>query len=184
MAPAPPRILVVDPAPPSRDFLLRELRAAGYHVTGLTPLEASPSLAECDEALIAPFVPFEECLAAVRDLDEQRPLQGVVAYHQAAVTTGNRLAHALGVEPAWGGSERDLGDKSELYELWAEAGVPHPPTTIVTGPEDPRIASARYPVVIKPSSMQGGIGTRRCETTEQAVSKPTVRLHVRDLALG
>ena len=46
MAPAPPRILVADPAPPSRDFLLRELRAAGYYVTGLTPLEASPSLAE------------------------------------------------------------------------------------------------------------------------------------------
>jgi hypothetical protein len=162
------RILVVDPAPPSRDFILDAIRRRGYWVTGLSPLAESPSLERCDDRLVAPLVPFEECAAAVDAAQGREPFCGVVAYHQAAVAVANRLAARLSLPGIWDDPDLDAGDKAIVYRLWEEAGVPFPPARVARARDDPVLDELRYPVVVKPSGMQGGIGARRCFTRAEA----------------
>lgn len=147
------RLLLVDPAPSSRDWIVTSLRGLGHFVTGLTPVGGGSGLAACDEQIVRSFLDpeLEAHLSKLNDFD------GVVVYHQAATTIANRIAHSLDLPPLWADPTLDLRDKAVTHEIWRREGLAVPERVVRNASEDV------FPVVAKPRALQGQIGVRRCD---------------------
>jgi biotin carboxylase len=161
-------ILVVDPRPASRDYIIRRWAATGHQVSAVG---AAPSAAV--RALVGRHEPAHladrgSTIHAAGRIDAHHSVDGVVAYGQAATRAANWVAHALSLPAPWDDPDLDLRDKAQVARRWRAAGVPQPQTLEVHRPDDDRLARLSPPVVVKPSSMMGGLGVRRCDSTAQA----------------
>ena len=128
-----------------------------------------PNLAPMlDDVVVADFTDAAQCVEKASSLAGERRIDGVVCYGQVGVHRANQIAHSLGLTPLWDDPEVDLANKRHMYELWSSQGVAHPRAERVTGPYDPRLEEFAYPVVVKPTSMMGGYGVRKCASPREA----------------
>lgn len=151
------RLLIIDPAPPARDYLLDRLRSRGHHLTGVTPVVGSSGLELCHEQIVESFYPLESLIQKLRNLPD---FEGVICYHQAAIHVANQIAHALGLTPSWENPKNDLASKHVIDGLWEQAHLFRPKRYAEDKIE-------RYPVIVKPAGLQGQIGVRRCRTADE-----------------
>lgn len=161
-------LLLVEPVPASRDYLIEHWARAGHRISsvGRDPSVAVHALVSRHESVRLGDRPAT--LRAAREIDAARPVDAVVTYSQAGVCAANWVTHALGLPPIWDDPDLDLRDKAAVAARWVAAGAPHPRTWEVTGPDDPVWSAVDFPVVVKPSSMMGGWGVRRCDTPDEA----------------
>lgn len=160
-------ILVIDPRPPSRDYIIRHWSDSGHHVSavGAPPDPRITShVARHEEAQLADR---SATVDAARRIARWKPVDGVVAYSQAAACAANWVAHDLSLPPLWEDPDLDLRDKAAVAARWLAAGVAHPQTLEVRGAGDESLATVAAPAVVKPASMMGGLGVRRCETPDE-----------------
>jgi ATP-grasp domain len=169
-------ILVIDPRPSSRDYIIRHWSDSGHRVSsaGAPPSpQIASHLGRHEDALLADR---SATVDAARRIARWKPVDGVVAYSQAATCAANWVAHDLSLPPVWKDPELDLRDKAAVARLWRAADVAHPKTLEVQGPDDGDLATVPAPAIVKPASMMGGLGVRRCETADE------IRWWVRHLA--
>jgi hypothetical protein len=148
--------------------LLQGIGAAGHRVTALTPHPDSLPAGLAAVSVEADFSDAEQCIEKAMRIARERHLDGVICYQQAATNTTNLIAHALGLAPIWDDPSIDLTNKRDLYDLWLAHKVAHPKALTVTGPDDPRLSGLTFPVVVKPASMMGGLGVRKCDSPLEA----------------
>src|SRR5690242_8425030 len=152
------RLVIVDPAPPVRDWILDELVAAGHHLTGVTPVIGGSGLAKCHTQIICDFHPVD---ALVERLRREPRFDGVICFHQAAIRFGNQVAHGLGLPPLWADRALDLSNKRVLQALWEQHALVVPARVDL----DHDFVDS---VVVKPAGLQGQIGVKVCRGAQEA----------------
>jgi biotin carboxylase len=106
-------------------------------------------------------------LAACRALDA--PIAGVTSSSEYFIATAADLAKAVGRPHPDGAAIRSCRDKHAQRARLRAAGVPGPRFEAATTPDEAVTAAGRigYPVVVKPVSGSGSIGTRRCASESE-----------------
>lgn len=156
-------ILIVDPQPASRDYIIKRWHEQGHRISTLGRAPSDDVRRMVSEHQDSRLADRSHVLAAAHHLNRSARIDAVVAYGQAAMTQANWVAHALSLPHLWDDPDLDLRDKATVARLWADANVPQPHTIEVTEPNDPRLDAITGPVVVKPSGMMGALGVRRCE---------------------
>ena len=114
----------------------------------------------------------EHAAAAVRHVAATTPLGGLCPYLEHHIELAARLARMLdlpGPTPASIAACRDKAESQHLFDLY---DVPSARSRLVTD-ADEAVAFAdllRYPVVVKPRALTGGVGVVRADHADQVLS--------------
>lgn len=156
-------LLVFDPAPPSRDYLIKSLKRNGYHLTCVTPIEHSPMRSLFDNFICRNYWDIKGVLEELKYLEN---VDGIICFHQAAINFSNLLAHELNLLPIWQDRSTNIANKTQVNQVWQSAGLLVPKSyTMEQCKKDDQI----YPVVVKPSEFQGSIGVRKCNNYYEVI---------------
>jgi predicted ATP-grasp superfamily ATP-dependent carboligase len=124
------------------------------HVTGWTVVDMRDTLAAT------------ELTAAARELNDDEPLAGVLAWDEARVLQAAKVAEALWLPGGDPDTAMRCRDKHLTRAALEKAGVPQPQSVLVSD-VDEALATAEsigYPVVLKPRAMAASLGVVRVDS--------------------
>ena len=154
--------------------MVHGLKRAGVAVTGVGH---SPS-GRLDRALARLLDGYERVpslldtgalLDAVRSLDRRLPVDRVVTGDEALVVPTAQVREALGLPGLSLRSAELCRDKPAMKEALREAGVPCAASDAVSSLDELRrfVEREGFPVILKPRSALGGLGTHRADTVAE-----------------
>lgn len=156
-------ILVVDPAPSKRDYIIEGLKKLGIRTIGLTPINSCSGFVLCDYKIVRDF---SDVTNIMQDLEKMPKVDGVICFHQAAITFANKLCYELNLPMIWADKELDLANKISVNKKWEEAGLRVPKSYVY---EKLTCEKLEFPVVVKPANLQGSIGVKECSSMEEVL---------------
>jgi biotin carboxylase len=125
-----------------------------------------------EHLLTLDFTRPDRAAASVVEYARRRPLDAVVPVDDRTTEVGAAIAEALGLRTSPRSAVAATRNKYRMREALSRAGVPSPPYTLFTLPDDPRAAARRvtYPCVLKPTVLSASRGVIRADDPAGFVS--------------
>jgi biotin carboxylase len=158
-------------APHSYRLAAFKQAASSVDAAVLIGLDTAPGFRSPDPSTVA--LSFTDPDAAARAITARlngKTLAAVIAVDDAAAELAQHLSVTFGLRRNSPGSEIAGRDKAIMRTRFAEAGLPTPARDILTPADDPLTAaeSIGYPVVIKPTRLNGSRGVIRADSPAEA----------------
>jgi predicted ATP-grasp superfamily ATP-dependent carboligase len=164
-----PRLLLIGTGGQEyREYLLRSIgrRYRVHLLVGAEPGWEREHIAGWTVLDLRDTIATAELTAAAREVTDEEPLSGVLAWDEARVLQAAKVADALRLP----GGNPDVAmrcrDKHLTRAALAVAGVPQPRSVLVSDVDEAEAVAGAigYPVVLKPRAMAASLGVVRVDT--------------------